>query len=64
MGVAGASGRLVMEDIEIDVADPVERCRRGREAPEVDRDSSLAERPALRGPMAAPGRLAKWNPPF
>ena len=25
-------GRVVMEDIEIDAADPIERCQRGREA--------------------------------
>ena len=31
MDIFRASGGLVMEDIEIDAADPIERCQRGWE---------------------------------
>ncbi len=32
MGLSTAAGGLVMADLEIDAADPIERCRRGLEA--------------------------------
>ena len=32
MDFFGSAGRVVMEDIEIDAGDPIDRCRRGREA--------------------------------
>lgn len=44
MGVARAAGGVVMEDIEIDAADPTGRCRGGREALELEEGSQPDER--------------------
>ena len=60
MGFARPAGGVVMDDFEIDAADPIERCRRGWEALGLDDDSArpkAALTPArlrLRAPPPAP----------
>ncbi len=49
-----------MEDFEIDAADPIERCRRGREALGLEDDSRVDEWPdgSMASKVTEPGRDA------